>query len=60
MVEAAARIALLEGQAMAPLDGALARLRSLQPTLQRDGEVVANVIALLEEKVPHSVHMLTV
>ena len=45
---------------MAPLDGALARLRSLQPTLQRDGEVVANVIALLEEKVPHSVHMLTV
>ena len=60
VVEAAARIALLEGQAMAPLDGALARLRSLQPTLQRDGEVVANVIALLEEKVPHSVHMLTV
>jgi Fe-S cluster biogenesis protein NfuA len=36
---------------MAPLTGALARLRPLLPALERDGEVVERIIELLEEKV---------
>lgn len=51
IIAEAARDAIKNDTPMAPLEGNYARLRPLQPVLQKDGHVVEQIVELLEEKV---------
>jgi len=51
IIEAAARHGIMNDTPIAPLEGELARLRPLQPVLEKDGHVVEKIVELLEERV---------
>lgn len=51
IIQDAARDGIKKSMPMAPLEGDHARLRPLQPILQKDGHVVEQIIDLLEERV---------